>query len=215
MISTKLIIFLAVGTVLMWLPMVVMATWYKIRIWKTIPTAILLTIFGTVGTYIWYFLENRGVGRSFYGAVFLVPVFFLAISKILKISYGNLLDLCAPAECVMLSIMKIQCYVDGCCGGIKLFTTANGIAVFFPSQIVELINAILIFVVLLLLARQERNRKAIYPWYLIIYGSSRFVLNFFRAGISLFWGLSIGSIWSLCAMSFGFIALFIMKKEKK
>lgn len=214
--SLKLLIVLAIGTVLMWIPIVILASWYQIKKWKTIPVAILLTIAGTLGTYIWYFMETRGgVGRSFYGAVFLVPLFFLPVAKLMRIPYGKLMDFCAPAECVMLSIMKIQCLIDGCCGGKVLFINAEGVPVCFPSQIVEMGNAILVFAVLMILAHRKQSRGTIYPWYLVSYGVSRLILNQFRATLPFFWGLSAGSLWSICAIILGCTVLYCCRRLKK
>ena len=216
--SLKLIIVLAIGTALMWIPILILSSWYGIKKWKTVIIAILLTIAGTIGTYIWYFIENLGVGRSFYGAVFLVPIFFMLVAKLVRVPYGELMDLCAPAECVMLAIMKVQCLVDGCCGGMVLFTRADGVPVYFPSQMVEMGNAVFVFLILMILAHRKQNRRMIYPWYMIIYGASRFVLNFFRAYATPFLlGLSAGSFWSVCAVIIGCAVLFrrryLRKKE--
>ena len=214
--SMKLILVLAIGTVLMWIPMLILSSQCGIKKWKTVPAAILLTIAGTVGTYIWYYIENQGIGRSFYGAIFMVPVFFVPVAKILRVPYGSLLDLCAPAECVMLSIMKIQCLIDGCCGGVVLFVNADNVPVCFPSQMVEMGNAVLVFALLMILAYRKQNRAMIYPWYAVIYGISRLVLNQFRANTSPFFlGMAPGTLWSLCAIILGGGALICCRRLKK
>ena len=108
----------------MMIPMFFQARKYEIKLWKIVPIAFVLTIVGTLGTYLWFLLENlHWGGRSFYGAVFLVPIAFLLVALIVRIPYGQLMDLCAPAECIMLSIMKVQCLMEGCCAGRVLFMT--------------------------------------------------------------------------------------------
>jgi len=215
--TPKLMAFLSIGTAAMLLPMVPMARQYRIAGWKTLLSAILLTITGTIGTYIWFVVENGYfAGRSFYGAVFLVPPVFFLLAKLLRVNSGELIDLCAPAECVMLTIMKYQCMKDGCCGGKVLCMTAEGMEVIFPSQIAEAAAALLIAVILIFMARNPKNRGTLFPWYMVIYGASRFVLNLFRAEEAVFLlGMTAGNIWSILSVILGLIWLLLHKKMQK
>ena len=207
--NMKTILALSAGTGAMLVLIVILMAYYKEKLWKSIPVSLLLTITGTLGTYIWFFVELSGWGgRSYYGAVFLVPVAFLFVARWMQIPYGDLMDYCAPAECVMLAIMKYQCLIDGCCSGIVLRTLENGSAVRFPSQIVELINALGVMTVLMLIALKKKYRGKVYAWYLIIYGVLRFVLNWFRDdNLPLLLGLPAGNLWSLMAIFFGLMWL--------
>lgn len=199
----------------MLLPMLLMSKWYAITKWKTVLAALCLTVCGVLGTYLWFWVETGGrwSGRSFYGAVFLVPVMFLAVAPMLRMTYARLMDLCAPAECIMLVLMKVLCLLDGCCGGMLLYTTENGTEIYFPSQMVELVNAAVLCGVLLWLSRKEKHRGLIYPWYLLLYGATRFVLNFFRAESNL--KLTNGGIWSLLAIAIGGCFLLICNCRRK
>lgn len=201
----------------MLLPIAVLAKQYCIAWWKTIITSVLLTITGTAGTYIWFIIENGAFGgRSFYGAVFLVPPVFFLLAKLLRVNSGELIDLCAPAECVMLTIMKYQCMKDGCCGGKVLCTTPQGVEVIFPSQIAEAAAALLIGVILLVMARNPKNRGTLFPWYMVIYGASRFVLNLFRAEEAVFLlGMTAGNVWSILSVILGLTWLILHKKLRK
>ena len=216
MISQKLLAVLAIGTTAMWVPIIVQCKYYKISLRKSVPIAFLLTIIGTIGTYVLYFVENNQIGgRSFYGAVFLIPVLFFVVAKLLRIAYGEILDICAPAECIMLAIMKVQCVIDGCCSGKRIYIGADGDSFVFPSQFVELVGAILILILLLYMTRNKMNRGMIYPWYLVIYGSSRFILNYFRAETSVYMlGLTAGAFWSVVAVIIGCVVLIINKTVK-
>lgn len=217
MLSKTLLLVLAFGTVVMWGPIFLICRSYRIKSWKSIPIAVLLTIAGTIGTYILYFIENGQTGgRSFYGAVFLVPIFFIPISYLFRVSYVELLDACAPAECVMLAIMKIQCMMDGCCEGRIIYTLSDGIEVRFPSQAVEFVGAILVFTILMNWGVKHEKKGSLYTWYLLLYGSSRFVLNFFRAAWeNVNQTIPIGTVWSLVAVVMGMAILFISQNEKR
>ena len=207
--TIQTILALSIGTAAMLIPIMALALRYRIAFWKSVPIAVLMTITGTISTYIWFFIEASGFGgRSYYGAVFLIPVCFIPVAKLMKIQYGELMDLCAPAECVMLAIMKYQCLVDGCCGGIILRILEDGTEIQFPSQMVELGNALLITAALLILAFCGKWRGKVYPWYLIIYGVTRFVLNFYRKdNYPLLVGLPSGNVWSLLAIFVGILWL--------
>ena len=218
--NIRTIVALSVGTGAMLIVIAALMSCYKEKLWKSVLTSLLLTIAGTLGTYIWFFVECSSFGgRSYYGAVFLVPIAFVFVAKWMRIPYGDLMDYCAPAECVMLAIMKYQCYVDGCCGGMTLCMPEDGLAIYFPSQIVELVNAVLIMIVLMAIAINKKYRGKVYAWYLIIYGATRFVLNWFRsANYPLLLGLPAGNLWSLLAVFIGLLwltdrKLAIVKKD--
>jgi prolipoprotein diacylglyceryltransferase len=211
MFTPKFMIFLLLGTLAMLIPICIQAKWYGVKWWKTIVIALLLTVSGTVGTYLWFFVENgRFGGRSFYGAVFIVPVLFILVSLVFRIPDGKLMDLCAPAECIMLVLMKALCVLEGCCKGRILFENVR-----FPSQIAELVNALILLVILMYLSHKKENRGKIYPMYLLIYGASRFVLNFFRDVWAETW-MPMGTLWSILAMVIGGgILVYLKKKNEK
>ncbi len=215
--SPTLIFFLAIGTVLMGIPIAFAAKRYQLSVVKALIATILLTVTGTLGTKLLYFLENGDFsGLSFYGAVFLVPIVFLLAARILRMPYGKLMDLCAIGECIMLALMKVACLTGECCMGMVLFTTATGEAVRFPSREVELLVALVLFAILLSWALKKKQEQKLYAWYLLLYGSTRFVLNLCRdVWHDLVLPLPIGNIWSLVAMIAGAVWLaWICKKGK-
>ena len=215
MISLNLIIYVSIGTAAMMLPILLQGHWYGIKWWKRVLFALGLTVSGTAGTYLLFFAENGWIGgTSFFGAVFFVPVIFAVASKLFCLRFGRLTDLSAPAECIMLAVMKVQCLLHGCCGG-RTMCLANGTEFVFPSQIVELVNALVIMLILLWMSRKENNRGKLYPLYMIIYGVSRFVLNLFRGGTTPFaLGLPAGNVWSLVSIILGVLWLLMLSHRK-
>ena len=213
-LSRTLTIFLAVGTVFMSVPILIVSKRNGIRLWKGAVAAVLLTVVGTIGTLLMYYVENGRIGGvSFYGAVFLVPVVFALIALVLRVPYGEMLDLCAVGECVMLALMKVRCLMGSCCIGRVLYTTQNG-PIRFPSREVEMAVAIVIFIVLMRWVKKGLHKGELYTWYLLLYGSTRFVLNFLRAEWQEWTGrIPMGTIWSVCAVLIGLAALFISKKK--
>lgn len=211
--SLDVLFILAIGTAIMLIPVLVMTKLYGISIWKAPLIAIILTVFGTIGTYLLFYVENgRFGGTSFFGALFFVPLPFLLMSKVFRIPYGQLLDICGPSECIMLVFMKVQCIRNNCCKGIVLCENELGNAVRFPSQIVELIAALIIAIILIILASRKKNTGKIYAFYMIIYGGSRFVFNFLRETSPVFLAMGNGSIWGLASVIIGVSVLICMSR---
>ena len=70
----KVLLYVAIGTVVMYIPIIIQTIWYKISVWKSVVIALFLAISGTISTYLMFAVENRFFGGiSFYGAVFFVP----------------------------------------------------------------------------------------------------------------------------------------------
>lgn len=212
--NIKLVTALIIGTVLMLGVTLLCRLKYGFPIWKTVAATALLTVAGVVSVKIMFFVENgTWGGLSFFGAVFLVPFWFLPISLLLRLPYRALLDITAPAICIMLALMKVECLLTGCCKGRALYETAAGQVVRFPSQIVELCGALLLLVILLLLIFQNKQRGRIYPWFMILYGTTRFVLNWFRETEPFIWKLSFGVFWSLISIFLGVCLLVAFSKK--
>lgn len=212
---TKILIFLSLGTILMFFPIWRLGKVRKIPIWKCGLISIVLTVVGTLGTMLMYYIETGTFGGiSFFGAVFIVPIIFFLVAVLLHEPYGLLLDMCAIGECVMSALMKIHCYISGCCRGRPLFETQNG-TFYFPSRLAEMLMALGIFIVLFLWYKKEKKRNQLYAWYLILYGSFRFCLNWFRElpdySATL---LPMGNIWSLVAIISGLIWILVAEKIK-
>lgn len=205
-----LLLYLSIGTVAMLVPIMVQGAWYQVKIGKRLLITILLTIAGTLGTFLLYYVENgKFGGTSFFGAIFLVPVLFIPVALALKVPYGRLMDLCAPAECAMLVVMKIQCLISDCCGG--RLVRFNGFEFVFPSQIAELINALLLCILLLLLGRKAKNHRKLFSLYMILYGVSRFVLNLFRDVKNMtILPIPAGNFWAIVSIVVGMLWLLVL-----
>lgn len=215
----KLPLFLAVGTALMALPIVWVGRLYKQPIWKLLIATVLLTLVGTAGTLLMAYIEQGSFGGlSYYGAVFLVPIAFAIVAFLLWMPYAKLLDLCAMGECMMLALMRVNCLISGCCAGRTLWTMKDGTVVRFPNQIAELVISLLLLALLIYWAyRQPQRCGSLYAWYMVLYGSIRFVLNFMREEWEL-WDPSkrfpMATIWSIIAVAIGVTWLLCRNRRK-
>lgn len=213
---TDFVISLVVGTIAMAAVMLLPRRWQAgLPMWKTLLSAAVLTVLGVLGAKLMFLIESGfWAGASFYGAVFFPPLIMVLLALLLRVPPLALLDLCAPAECVMLAILKMQCAVNGCCVGILLTITADGTYIRFPSQIIELLNALVLMVMLLWLIRKGTWQGRIYPIYMLLYGITRFILNLLRDTKPFLLGLPAGNFWSLVAIVIALIWLRLAHPQK-
>lgn len=155
---------------------------YDIR-WKSI--VIILLIVGCAGylgaMFGSYLSYGSWRGIRFYSKALFVTITLWVVSKTIKGTATNIMDYYAPIDILALVVMKINCLITGCCAGVELCTNENGEKIFFPSQIIELIVAVIIFLVVILLEKKSKCTGYRYYIYLLIYGSTRFVLDYFRS----------------------------------
>ena len=183
----------------------------QVAIWKMVVLTVWLTITGVLGTMILAYIETGKIGgTSFYGAVLLVPV-LISPAKLMEITYKDILNLCAPAECAMLVVMRFDCLDKGCCFGRYL----PQLGFQFPSQIVEMVVGVTVMLTLIRMHRKDRQ-ALLYPWYMILYGILRFLINGFRYGGTNPWflGLSQGHFWSLVSVAVGTAWLLLGKVRR-
>ena len=206
-------LFVGIGTVLMLALSVARRKRYDFPLWKSIIIPFMLTVFGVTGAMILAFIESGHFGGiSFYGSVLLIPVLLIPTAYLLKIPYGKITDCSVPQICIMLAVMKVGCFVSGCCGGI---TIAGGTAR-FPSQIAEMLVAIALAVVIILLDSQGYMENRLYGVYFLTYGILRFGLNFLRDGIKPFvWIIPAGHFWSIISIALGVAWIVICGHMKK
>ena len=183
----------------------------EVPIWKMIVLGVLLTVAGVAGTMIMFFIESgRFGGTSFFGAILFVPILILP-ALLLKLPYKTILDLSAPSEAIMLAVMKFDCLSSGCCVGKYL----PKLGFQFPSQIVEMLASLAVMLVLLRLEKRDRSTH-LYAWYLLLYGASRFVLNWFRYGTKPWiWVLPNSIVWSILSVIIGTVWLLASSKQGK
>lgn len=148
------------------------------------------------------------------------PPTILILSKLLKEDGIKICDIAGPTSILLQGLAHWGCAFDGCCYGIKM---TNGIynPVFqdyrFPIQFVEAIVAIAISVILFIRAKNKNYNSdgTQYPWMLILYGSTRFLLEFLRDNDKLFLNISSLAIHALIMFIIGLVWLLVIKTNKK
>ena len=210
---TERYIFIGIGAAVMLALSIIRRKQYNLPLWKSIVIPFIVAACGALGAMLLYFVESgRFGGVSFYGGVILVPVLLYPASKLLKMPYGEITDYIVPQGCIMLASMKVSCLITGCCGGICLNPLTQ---VYFPSQLIEMIVALLIAIFIIYLDSLKLLKGRLCGAYLLLYGILRFVLNFLRDGLTPFvWIIPAGHFWSLISIAAG-IAWFLLYKEKE
>ena len=144
----------------------------------------------------------------------LVLVADLILALVFRIKYLDMMDLFATVAGAMV-VMRVQCIIEGCCGG-KILFTYGYTQVRFPNRIIEIIAVLVITAILLKLGSKEKYRGLLYPIYMISYGIVRFIINWFREGVTPFVGvLPAGNFWSLVAIAISIIWIIVVLKFKK
>ncbi|MCF7908692.1 MAG: prolipoprotein diacylglyceryl transferase [Candidatus Omnitrophica bacterium] len=142
-----------------------------------------------------YFLKNPLAlirsGFIFYGGIIagLATVYFLA--KRYKIKFLKLIDSIVIGIPLAHALGRLGCFFYGCCYGkpTKLWcgisfpkespAGLSGLKV-IPIQLVSVVSLVIIFLILLRIAKKKRFSGEIFLSYGFIYGIFRFVVEFFR-----------------------------------
>ncbi|MBR2914487.1 MAG: prolipoprotein diacylglyceryl transferase [Clostridia bacterium] len=190
---------------------------YNVSLIKCIIITISSGALGLLGTRVLYFVENGNFfGQSFYGAVLFFPVFLFPVAWLLKIRLSDMLDYATPPGLAMLVLFKFNCYLGGCCGGTVLYYKDGGIPVTFPSQLVEMGAALALTILLFIVEYKNKLKRNIYSLCLITYGSTRFILNWFRAERSEYiLGISAGHFWSIVSVFLGVLTMVLSYVREK
>lgn len=131
-----------------------------------------LTLYGGIGlaTFtVWYMTRRRGIP-------------FLVVA-----------DIFSPGVILGIGLTRIGCFLAGCCfgsptdcscgvvfpAGTAPFEQYGGVPL-FPSQLFGSAGGFLVFGLLLLLERFSNYRGATFGRFLLLYGISRFIVDFFR-----------------------------------
>ena len=204
---------------------IIRAKKYNISKVKSIIGTILIYSVGYAWMLVLYWIESGFTswgGQNIVRIFIWVPLIAWPVSKLIKTEWKTLSDFIAPCLCLNHGIAHFGCLIPGCCHG---FPSSWGIysrsarAVCFPVQIFEAVTALLITAYLLRYAKKKNypTDGRTYAIMLMLFGSTRFIWEFFRDNNKLFWGISNLAIHALIMCIAGCLAYFrlIPYMEKK
>ena len=160
-------------------------------------------------------------GYSYYGGLFGFLLFVYIFTRIKKIDYDEYAKYYIFLLPLLQSFWKVSCFMGGCCFGIPYegvgavrfpegINSLSGTLV-FPVQLLEALIAFLIAVSIIVI---EKKDKLDWPvsCYLIMYGTTRFAVEFLRyhdKGIASFSGYVCSTICIIVGL------ITVIKKKKQ
>lgn len=189
--------------------------------------SILNTILGVLACKAMYFLEyyighnlmktpnfHLTSGFSFFGSVYLMPLFYVAVAKILKKDVKEMLNIGVPAILISSFCARLNCVIHGCCGGIAIGTAGW----YFPTRLVELICYISIFIIIIYKNKKGTLKPGMaLPIYYMIYGVVRVIEEPLRLNFktdSIHFGLFHSQIVAIIGI-ITYWTFFIQSKKQK
>ena len=174
---------------------------------------IILTMFMS-----WLSGGGKMSGMNFVRIVSIAWIYFLALAYILKDPAHKILDFLTIKGVFLYVVVHIGCVFQGCCHGYPsnwgMYSNVTGY-VCFPIQLIEVISNLLIGIVLLFMRKNVKYQGLLNPWYMVMFGATRLVTEFFRDNKKLLWGLSEMSLHALAALILGSIAIFVVSQRKE
>ena len=196
---------------------------YREKPWKTL----IVWAIGTPILFFWmkaqYWIESGFRSFSGYNIVrtfVWFPLTAWLLSLVVKANPKKMCDILGPSCVVIQAIAHWGCAFMGCCYGIPY---EHGIYNLFwedyrfPVQIVEALVSLLLVIILLIRAARKKYQAdgTQFPWMLILFGTTRFFLEFLRDNKKLFWGISSLAIHCVIMVVVGIVWLRIMKLDNK
>ena len=196
---------------------------YKIPLKKAIPFFVIVYAVSVAWMFFLFWamsgFKNWG-GNNIVRVFPWIMLFAFPAAKLFKLDYLTVCDYIAPLACVQHGVSHFGCIFGGCCysypfeGGV--YNHVLGYET-FPIQPIEALVAVAI--VIFIYIREKRHRFAVdglnYPIMLMLFGYSRFFLEFARDNDKLFFGISELALWALFAGIVGTVMYFYIKSYNK
>ena len=149
-----------------------------------------------------------------------IPLFVWALAKVLKCNVKAAIDFIAPGVALSQAIAHIGCTFAGCCYG---FSCSWGVwnpildTTLFPVQICETIFAFATFFICIAYAKKHNYcaDTRVYPLFLILFGITRFAMEFLRDNHKVFLHMSSPAIHCILMTIVGIVWLLYLRKSKQ
>ncbi len=207
----KGITFILIGTVLMAVLMMIQRRLYRLRVWQALLFTVLLTAVGVAGVRLLAILEgwrnllagNLPGGMSLFGAIFLIPILMPFVGFMFRLRAGQTLDLCAPCVAGMFGVMRINCWITGCCGGRVVHYMGRDFVP--PVQLIDGGWNFYLMIVLMIFNMKRQKEGIAYAMLMTGYSVMRFIIEFYRDTEKTWFHMSHGQVFSLFCIVIGLI----------
>lgn len=186
----------------------------------------LLVVFGFSLSYafmlVFYWVQTgfRSFGGQNNATVFIYfPLFYRLPAKIMKIDLDKQCSILTVGAPLTQAVGHIGCIFPGCCEGYPVPWGIYNVRLdeyVFPNQLLE---ALVAFAITFFFIWKDRKRNFIpdmknYPTMLIMYGSTRFALEFLRNNRKILFGCSPVSFHALFMVLVGVVAIIVLNKRQ-
>jgi phosphatidylglycerol:prolipoprotein diacylglycerol transferase len=171
----------------------------------------------------WHIFWVGSGGLAFHGGLIggFLAGFWLIRSK--KIYPWKLADIVAPFIALGYSIVRIGCFMNGCCYGKvsnvpwALHCAASDSALRHPTQLYSMIGSLILFLVLFRLRNHRQFSGFLFLLYIGLYSIMRFIVEIFRESPVFLPGLSLAQLVCiiLATAAFGLIWFFKRRERKR
>lgn len=202
-----------------------LALWISPKIGMTRKKGLLTVLIVYPLIYVWmliqYWIESgfRSFGGQHMVTMFIwVPIAGLLSSKLLKVDWKTTCFFLAPCVPLVQTIGHLGCIFAGCCHGYACSWGIYNVTFDeyqFPIQPIESMVALSIVIYLIIRAKKLNYVPDAYhyPIMMILFGSTRFICEFFRDNNKIFLGCSKLSYHSLFMCIVGIIAIVLINKK--
>jgi phosphatidylglycerol:prolipoprotein diacylglycerol transferase len=178
-------------------------------------------------------------GLVYYGGIILGVFCGILFLKVRKLNIWKVVDICAPSLAIGQAIGRIGCFLNGCCfgrpvsWGIKfpprsfasyeqfsqgLIKSVNEYSLsIHPTQLYSSLNALIIFLILILVRRKKKFNGELFWLYLLLYTVTRFGIEFLRGddrGPIFFNLFSISQLISVGIFILALLIFFILRRKE-
>lgn len=214
-------IFFALGFVSVFLFVVCLGIKMGIKLWKSAVVVLIVYPLMVLWMFILYWIEMGSFGGNNIVRVFVYgPVFAYLAARVLKLEWKVVCGMISIGPAAVHAVSHLGCMFPGCCQGYPaawgLYNVKSGV-ICFPIQPIEALIAWAIIIYLLIRAKKRSyvpDGKE-YPIMLVIFGSTRFVCEFFRDNVKLWLGCSNLAFHALFMCIVGVIAIIVINRRNK
>ena len=193
---------------------------YGLPGWKRITVSVVIWPLAYGLLYVLYWIESRfsqwGSHNIVRGFIYF-PILAVILGKLIHIRGRTIVDYIAPGVSLCQGIAHIGCSFAGCCHGYEAsFGIWNPVRQTYmvPNQALEALAALLTFAVCAIYARRKQYNSdgRVYPLFLILFGVTRFFLEFLRDNEKVLGSVSILALHAALMVIVGAAWLLVLRR---
>ena len=164
-------------------------------------------------------LTNGGFsGLVWYGGFTASVIAFIIYIRIRGYSFWKMADIFAPYLALSYAIVRIGCFLNGCCYGKETDSACSVVFPYvdslsrYPTQLYSSALNLMLFAFLLWYYPRRKFSGQVFILYLIGYSLYRFIIEFFRENWVFVGNFSVSQVYSLVLLAAG-IGLYLWRRS--